>query len=311
MAARGGPFPTRDGFLPVDGGRLYWRSVGDPASPPLLVVHGGPSEHGYLRVLEDLVPYGIRVVFYDQWGCGRSTRWPLPSRYGPASAGQHVERVRQVLRLGRPTLFGHSWGGAVALEAIAQFPRSYRRLVLCGAFPSTASFGRAMRLHLRSLPPAIRRPLEAGETSGRFESAAYRQALRRRRREFSQGVRVLPLEFRAAEARVNRRLLRAIFGHRPGLLSRPTGSLAGWDVRPRLGRVRVPTLLLAGDREAGRFTARELHRLWPRSRLTLIAGAAHLPFYEQRDRFLGELLDFLSPRPRRGTGPDRRARKRA
>ena len=300
-----GPFPARDGFVPVIGGRLYWRSLGARRDPTILAVHGGPSEHGYLRFLEDLVPEGYRVVWYDQWGCGRSTRGPVPPGYGPNEAAQHTERVRRSLRLGRPFLFGHSWGGAVALAAVAQFPRSYAGALLCGAFASEPSFVTAMHQHLATLPASIRIPIEAGERSGRIATAAYRRAVRRRRATYSQGIQVLPLEFRATEANLNRSLLRSIYGEPRRLLGPTTGTLAAWDVRPQLRRVRLPTLLLAGEREAGRFTALELHRLWPHAKLVIVPGAAHLPFYSARDRFLSEVLSFLR-RARMGAPTDRR-----
>lgn len=305
MRADRGDYSAASGYVRVPEGRLYWRSLGRPTAPTLLVVHGGPSEHGYLSVLGDLVPHGYRVVWYDQLGCGRSSRPRSFAGYGVERAAEHTEAVRRALALGRPALFGHSWGGSIALEAVARRPRSYRGLAVSGAFASEASFAAAMRRHLARLPAAIRAPIEAGEARGSYATRRYRDAVQRRRREYTWGMQVLPFDFAATESRINRRLLRAIYGERPGLLSPVTGALRGWDVRPRLGRVGVPVLVLAGEREAGRFTAHELHRLLPRSRVVIVRGAAHLPFLDQRDAFLVALIDFLGgsrrhPGARRG-----------
>jgi proline iminopeptidase len=287
------PYPETQGYVDAEGSRLFYRSLGNLTSPAVLVVHGGPSDHRYLSVLADLVPNGYRVVWYDQLGCGRS-RHPRSFRdYSMEAAGRHVEAVRRQLRLGRPHLFGHSWGGALALQAAVLFPRSFRSLTTCGGFASEASFQRAMRQHVHGLPRAVREPIERNERVGRYGSVEYRAAVRTRQRVYSTGLRVLPYDFAASLSTVNRRLRRAIYGDRPGLLSPATGFLQGWDLQSGLRRLRMPSLVLSGTIEAGRYTARDVHRWLPGSRLVTFAGAAHLPFYQVRDRFMEVLLTFL------------------
>jgi proline iminopeptidase len=309
MAASRRPYRDVTGFVPVEGARLYYRSLGERSDPTVLVVHGGPSDHRYLLSLADLVPRGYRVVWYDQLGCGRSTHPRSFREYSMEAAGRHVEAVRRGLRLGRPHLFGHSWGGALALEAAVLFPQSFRSLSVVGGFASDASFRRAMRRHVRSLPDALRIPIEQGERDGRYDSAAYRTAVRTRQQRYSFGVSVLPYEFALSLPSVNRQLRRAVYGRRPGLLSPPTGFLNGWDVSADLGRLRLPVLVASGGIEAGRFTARDLHRWIPHSRLVTFRGAAHLPFVQVRDEFLRTLLGFFESvggRPRSPSRPGRR-----
>lgn len=293
------PYPESQGSVDVGGAPLYYRSLGPRGAPTVLVVHGGPSDHRYLAPLADLVPAGFRVVWYDQLGCGRSPRPRSFAGYSMEEAGRHVNAVRAGLRLGRVHLFGHSWGGALALEAAVRFPRSFRSVAVCGGFGSQASFERAMRRHLAGLPASLRRPIERGERTGRYRDRRYVAAVRARRRIYSTGLRTLPYEFAVTLPSVNRRLMRAVYGPRPGLLSPATGILAGWDVSDGLRRLPVPALVLSGGIEAGRFTARDLHRWIPRSRLVTFAGAAHLPFYQVRDRFIETLAGFFRSVDRR------------
>ena len=66
----------QEGYLDVPGGRVWYRSVGEPEEDraPLLCLHGGPGfTHYYLEPLESLADRR-QVVFYDQLGCGRSGR---------------------------------------------------------------------------------------------------------------------------------------------------------------------------------------------------------------------------------------------
>lgn len=296
-------YPATQGFVTVHHHRLFYRSLGHALRGTVLVVHGGPSEHLYLSCLADLVPPGYRVVWYDQWGCGRSDRPRSFEGYTVESASADIPAVARALRLGTPHLFGHSWGGALALEAVTRFPDRFRTLMVCGGFASELSFRQAMRRHVRSLPAVIRTPIERGERDREFQRPAYRAAVRRRRREFSIGMKVLPLDLVASEPGLNHRLLDWVYGDRPGLFSPATGVLQGWDVRPALERLRLSTLVVAGEREAGRYTAREIHRRVRGSRLAIIAGAAHHPLLEQRDRTMQVLLSFLGAHsPPAGTG---------
>ena len=65
------------GNISFDGFETRHKIVGDPATgkPPILTLHGGPGlPHDSLEPLEALARNGRRVVFYDQLGCGYSTR---------------------------------------------------------------------------------------------------------------------------------------------------------------------------------------------------------------------------------------------
>ncbi len=286
---------------------MYYRSIGETEAPTVLVVHGGPSDHRYLRVLADLVPLGYRVVWFDQLGCGRSSR---PRSFDGGSMelyAEQIERVRRALRLGRVHLFGHSWGGALALQAAVAHPASFRTVVLSGGFASDASFLRAMRRHTRGLPASLRGPIERAARTGRYDRSSYRRAARLRQRQYSAGLAILPYDFELTVRAVNRRLMRAVYGDRPGLLAPLGGWLEGWDVTGRLARLRTPMLVVAGVLEAGRFTAREIARTARRAKLVLLPGSAHLPFFQDRDRFLSEVRRFLDAHER-WSGDSRKAR---
>jgi pimeloyl-[acyl-carrier protein] methyl ester esterase len=68
------------------------------------------------------------------------------------------------------------------------------------------------------------------------------------------------------------------------------------DLRDALSRIRVPTLVIAGERD--RLTppdaSRELAQGLPRARFHLVEGAAHAPFLSHPDEFLREVLQFLA-----------------
>jgi len=72
-------------------------------------------------------------------------------------------------------------------------------------------------------------------------------------------------------------------------------AVQGFDVSDRLGRVRVPTLILHGtdDQVVPVENARLLEEKLPTSRLELIEGGSHLFFIEDDDLVSEHLLEFL------------------
>src|SRR3989304_113549 len=62
-------------------------------------------------------------------------------------------------------------------------------------------------------------------------------------------------------------------------------SLEGFDLRPRLGEVRVPAPVIAGARDRGGPL--------PEGRLLVVEKSGHYPFIEAPDEFLSGVRKFL------------------
>jgi pimeloyl-ACP methyl ester carboxylesterase len=76
-----------------------------------------------------LAERGFRTLAVDAPGFGGSDLLP-PERYAPAAILRIVDTVASALRLERPVLMGHSWGGAVMVAAAARAPQEVPALVL-------------------------------------------------------------------------------------------------------------------------------------------------------------------------------------
>ena len=120
-----------------DGHRLYGEQYGNPEGRPVIVLHGGPGGGCSPAMRRYFDPRVYRVVLFDQRGCGRSrphasvehkTTWHLVA---------DIERIREVLGIGRWTVFGGSWGATLALIYAETHPEAVRALVLRGVFMMT------------------------------------------------------------------------------------------------------------------------------------------------------------------------------
>ena len=291
----------REGRVRVRGHRLYYRRFGTGRGTPVLVLHGGPGlTCDYLTPLADLVAGGYDVVLYDQLGCGGSER-PVQYRdYTIAANADDVDELRRRMGLGRVHLFGHSYGGALAVETALRHPRALRSLVVSSGFSSMDTLWKGLRGRVAQLSPKSRRALIREDQTGR-ETHASASGWAEFRRRFSHHLVNTPFEVQRTYGRMNGRIFRAMgFDARYHLRDGyRRGTMAGWDVSDRLSRIHVPTLVTVGEFDhVVPACAREIHRGIPGSRLVVARGQGHLPFFEDRDGYTSLLRQFLDGTPR-------------
>ncbi len=121
--------PPTEGYINVNGLRLYIRDWGGPAkSPPILLVHGLASSARIWDLAAPLLASGRRTIALDQRGHGRSDK--PDSGYDFATIAHDLAGAIETLGLKRPLLVGHSWGANVALHLAAEQPRLLTGVVL-------------------------------------------------------------------------------------------------------------------------------------------------------------------------------------
>ncbi|MFR9805239.1 alpha/beta fold hydrolase [Pseudonocardia sp. RS010] len=130
--------PAVDHVVRVNGLRLHYRELGDPAAPAVLMVHGvmGHSRE-WDTLLAALAP-GFRVLAVDQRGHGASDR---ASDYSAAALADDLGEL--IVRSGAAPvrLLGHSLGGMAALLLAARRSDLVERLVVIDIGPETLRSG--------------------------------------------------------------------------------------------------------------------------------------------------------------------------
>ncbi len=289
-------FGFREGFVRVLGHRLFWKSLGAGERGSILCLHGGPGgNHWFTMPMADMASLGYRVVMYDQFGCGRSGRPGSYEGYTIESAAREVDAVRRALRMGRCHLWGSSYGGALALQTVLDAPQSFRTLMISSGFASVRQVEEECGRLVRRLPRRDRAAIESVEIRGRTETAAYRTAVAKFYRLHGNGLPVRPFEVALGFQGMNRELQAAMASPKEGLLARSTGTMANWDVRDRLGRIRIPTLVMVGGHDfVTPNCARTIHRGIAGSKLVIFEKAGHEPSFKERGRFMQLVQRFLS-----------------
>src|SRR5215213_4538640 len=102
-----------------------------PHAPPLLCINGGMI-YGHELLWPALAPLaaGRQIVLYDQRGRGRSQVPPGARAARIEHDAGDVRAIREALGVERWDVLGHSWGGGIAMLAVAADREATRRLVL-------------------------------------------------------------------------------------------------------------------------------------------------------------------------------------
>jgi pimeloyl-ACP methyl ester carboxylesterase len=137
---------------------------GDPASPPLLTLHGWLDNAGSFDMLAPLLSDRWYVVALDLRGHGRSSHLPDGEWYHYVDRFDELREVLDHFGWMRADLLGHSLGGTLASLFAALYPERVGELLLIEALgPLTNAANATLAQLRRSLDQraayAARRPL--------------------------------------------------------------------------------------------------------------------------------------------------------
>ena len=262
--------------LSVRGHRCIYDRVGQ--GPDLTLLHSvGLSTRAGWRAQIPVLSHHFTVLSYDFRGLGQSERGNAP--LGVETFVRDLEDLLRQLGITRTVLMGVSLGGFVAQEFAMAHPDMVSALVLV----STASrifSGHAQRRTERN--EKIRRHGMAAAADHQLESH-------------------FPAEFVAANPAVMAWYKDHYLANDPHRYIEIMDDLGRFDSQDRLGRIKCPTLIVAGGDDASSVAGRApldsattLNRLIAGSELAVIAGAYHYPQIDHADAFNARVLDFLT-----------------
>lgn len=239
--------------LVVAGHRVHVsvRSGTEERAVPLVLCCGIGASLDVLDPLVEALDERLTIIRFDVPGVGSSPTPLLP--YGFPQLAWLVARMLRQLGHDRVDVLGFSWGGALAQQLAAQYPRRVRRLVLLSTGTGALMVpGRPAVLGRMLSPRRFRDP----EYAASVAALLYGGSARTRAHE------VLDL-FRHAQMGASRR------GYLYQLLA---GSV--WTSLPFLPLIRQPTLVLTGDDDPiiPEVNGAIMARLLPRGRLHVFRG---------------------------------------
>jgi L-proline amide hydrolase len=181
----------------------------------------------------------------------------------------------------------------LAIEYMAGRPGEVVSLILAD---TTADMSLAIRGFARlraELPDDVRAALDEAEGTGEIETPAYGQALFAFYQRHVCRLEQWPPELLAmGQSMMGNPVYLRMWG--PNELT-PEGNLSGWDRTDSLGAIDIPTLLTTGRYgEIVPDCAEAIHRAIPGSSFVLFEDSAHVPQFEEPERFRDVVGSFLA-----------------
>jgi 3-oxoadipate enol-lactonase len=245
-------------------------SLDGPDDAPVLVLG---SSLGATRAMWDAqVPafsQRFRMLRFDTRGHGRSPVPPGP--YTMDDLGSDVLALLDRLGIERFSFCGLSIGGMIGMWCASEAPERIERLVLCCTvphFPPPELWDeRADTVRAHGMEPLVESTLE----------------------------RWLPPDIRSSRPDLEEHLRSMIAATPPEGYAGCCNAVRDMDLRPRLGRISAPTLVVAAsdDPSTPKEKVRPIADAVSGARYVEIADAAHIANVAQPEAFDAAVLDFL------------------
>lgn len=143
-------WPATGDWVEVSGVRLHYVEKGE--GPPLVLIHGASGNtRDFSFAMIDRLSTRYRVIAFDRPGLGYSD----PLEFGRGSIAAQAQILAEAaarLDAPRPIVFGHSYGGAVALAWAVNRPEALSALVLSAAASNTWDTGLGLYYTVLSHP---------------------------------------------------------------------------------------------------------------------------------------------------------------
>jgi len=271
---------------------VWYRAVGS-GGVPVLLLHGGPGAgHDYLEPLEALAAQR-QVVFYDQLGCGRSDRPEDTALWRIERFVAEVDEVRRALGLSRMHLFGHSWGGWLAIEYLLGRPAGVVSAILASTSASVPQFVAEATALKGQLPQDAQEVMGRHEATGDFTSPEYQAAVMEFYKRHLCRLEPWPAcLMRSVENLDGNPVYLTMNGPNEFTV---VGNLKDWERRDRIHEIDVPTLITVGRYdEIPSACARTLHDGIRGSELAVFEQSSHVAMLEETTAYVRQLTNFLT-----------------
>lgn len=258
-----------------DGGELFIVEHG--SGYPVMLLHGGPGldHHEFRPWLDPLGDMGLRLIYVDGRGQGRSPRVD-PATLSLRGFAQDIDRLAAALDLTEYAVLGHSFGAIIALSHALERGSAAQYVISAGVASSEA------------LMADVEREID------RFEPAAMREQIRRSwaeepRLQTVEQARAntaaqMPFHFWEMGDAYSRFMQSDETVYAPDVLAHFAAQGYGdFEWLDHLRWIRKPMLVIVGrfDRTCTLARSEEIHHEVEGSDLVVIEKAAHMAHIEQ------------------------------
>jgi len=280
-----------EGFVEVEGGKIWYGIMGDGNNTPLLCLHGGPggTAKSYYNLSE--IAKERPVIIFDQLGTGRSDHHQDTTLLKVEMFVKQVNAIKSELNLNEFYLLGSSWGAALALEYYTHHPEGIKGIIFNSPYFSTPIWTEDAAKLVAGLPDSIQTAIRIAERDSVFDTDAYIAADSFFASRHGRRKELVKHPYDTVESNRNTFIYNYMWG--PSEFT-ATGTLRNYDNVQSLKKVKVPALFTTGEFDEARpETVTKLSQMVNDSRFVIIPDAGHFSLNDNREAVVRAIQEFL------------------
>ena len=267
-------------YIRANGIKIAYDTFGDMTKPPLFLVHGLTSNRLVMFDMAQALADDRFVIVYDCRGHGQSDK---PTSYTLADHGHDLLALIDLFGYDKADLCGISMGSYVVGQAAVFDDSRVDHLILALAKGYDDGTGSSVAgvLKAKGLTMA---EVSQEEMIALITDAVWAPTTSQKRRD----------EFMAQQVEVMSHPYAVVLT--PEQTAAVNKALVGFDLRPGLKDVTCPTLVISARYDGlnpVKF-GQEIADLVSNSKLVIMENSGHMAFFEEGDKFLAVIKDFLA-----------------
>lgn len=280
---------------------VWTRRVGNNPDMKVLILHGGPgANHEMYEAFNSYLP-GARIeyYYYDQLGSFFSDQPQDTSLWKTERFVDEVEQVRKALGLNSDNfyLYGHSWGGILAMEYALKHQENLKGLIISNMMSSIPEYDRyAEEVLAKQMDPQVLEEINKLEAGGDYENPRYMELLMQH--YYPQHLLRMPPgqwpnPVNRGFARLNPEVYVLMQGPSEFGVTE-SARLSGWERTSDLPDIEVPTLVIGAEYDTMDPKHMEMMAdTLPKGRYLYCPQGSHLAMYDDQETYFEGLISFI------------------
>ena len=285
----------KEGFVNVEGGKIWYKIVGEGEGIPLLILHGGPGSRSCAMIPGfSLLSKDRPVIFYDQLGSGNSDRPTDTTLWKTERFVNEIDYLRNELELDNLHILGHSCGSTFLIEyMITKKPKGVKSVIFSSPHISSPEWMSDAKILLSQMPTSIQDTISKYESLKNYSHPQYLAAtdsfytrhLSRKSWPYIPNV----------ECENVPDFNEQVYNHMWGPTEfNVTGTLKDFDRTADLDKITEPILFMTGEYDEARpETMYKFQKLSNNASVEIIDDAAHMTMIDQPKKVENAISRFL------------------
>ena len=285
----------REGYVNVEGGKIWYKIIGEGNGVPLLILHGGPGSRSCSMIPGfSLLGNERPIIFYDQLGSGNSEKPTDTTLWKTERFVDEIDHLRNKLKLKELHILGHSCGSTFLIEyMVTKKPEGVKSIIFSSPMISTPDWIADAKILLSQMPIEIQDTIKKYEALENYSKPEYLAAVDSfySRHLSRKSWPYIPNVECENVPGFNEHVYNYMWG--PTEFT-ATGTLIDFDRTADLDKIEEPILFVTGEYDEARpETMYKYQKMSKNASVEIIGDAAHMTMIDQPEKMAESVGSFL------------------